>query len=368
MPTITPDGINPVWIEQDKDARKEYRFDVVGLLPEGAALESATWTTVPGLTVTESSVSGTVLTVVFEGGTPGQWYAATASYQTTGGRLRDQLDVQVFIKVTNEVAPALGSALFPNRFTAVAQVQRDRLMLAAQNHFSGVTLSADYIWEKLCAAESEASHILRVKFRPTRFFPDEPTQEQIDALGSMPWELDQGYDYDPEMYSNDRWGFFQTHNLPLISVERVSFSYPANGGVSFDIPPEWLQLDKKYGHVRIVPLSTSVAAVMTPYVMTLLSSHRTIPNMVRITYTAGLKNAAADYPELVDVVKKMAVLKIIEDGFLPQSGTISADGLSQTLSVDVSKYDDVIDRVLNGAPGTNGGLRAAIHGITMGVV
>jgi hypothetical protein len=368
MATIIPDGENPVWIEQDKDARKEYRFDMAALLPDGETLESATWATSAGLTVTESSIAGTQLVVVLSGGTPQQWYTATAAYQTAGGRLADQLVVQVFIKDDAEAASPMGSALFPNRFTAVAQLQRDRLMLAAQTHFSGAKLSQNYIWEKLCAAEAEASRILRVLFRPTTFFPDDPTDDQVAALNGMPWELDQGYDYDPDMYSNDRWGFFKTHSSPLISVQSVRFSYPAIGGVNFEIPTEWLQLDKKYGHVRIVPLSASAAAMLTPFVMQLISMGRVIPNMVHITYVAGLQNAAADYPELVDVVKKMAVLKIIEDGFLPQSGSISADGLSQSMSVDMGKYDDVIDRTLNGPPGVNGGLRAAIHGVTLGVM
>lgn len=368
MPTITPDGENPVWIEQDKDARREYRFDLATLLPEGEVLESATWSAAAGLTVDESSVDGTQLIVVLSGGSPQQWYAATASYQTTGGRLRDQLVVQVFVKADAETALPMGSALFPNRFTAVAQLQRDRLLLAAQTHFGGVKLSQDYIWEKLRAAEAEASRILRVRFQPTMFFPDDPTEDQVSALNGMPWELDQGYDYDPDMYQNDRWGFFKTHASPLISVEKVRFSYPAIGGVNFEIPTEWLQLDKKYGHVRIVPLSASAAAMLTPFVMQLISMGRVIPNMVHITYVAGLQNAAGDYPELVDVVKKMAVLKIIEDGFLPQSGSISADGLSQSVSVDMAKYDEVIDRTLNGQPGTNGGLRVAIHGVTLGVM
>jgi hypothetical protein len=62
------------------------------------------------------------------------------------------------------------------------------------------------------------------------------------------------------------------------------------------------------------------------------------------------------------------VLKVIDDGFLPQSGSISADGLSQSLSVDMDKYHDAIGRTLNGGKGSNGGLMTAIHGIRVGVV
>lgn len=261
-----------------------------------------------------------------------------------------------------------GSALFPDKAAAITKMRRDRLVLATQTHFSGVELEDDYIWEKLLAAEGEVSRTLRVKLQPTIFFPEQPTQEQIDALNGMPWELDEGYDYDPAMYTADRWGFFQTHSSPLIEVKDIRFAYPARGNNVFDIPEDWLQLDRKYGHVRIVPLSTTAMAQLTPMLMQLVAVGRIIPNMVRITYVAGLKNAAAEYPELVDAVKKLAVLKIIEDGFLPQSGSISGDGLSQSMSVDMGKYEDSIDRILTGGAGSNGGLRAAIHGITMAVM
>ena len=57
------------------------------------------------------------------------------------------------------------------------------------------------------------------------------------------------------------------------------------------------------------------------------------------------------------------MLKIVADAFLPQSGSISADGLSQSLSVDMSKYSEFIDEALNGPHGSNGGLMTKIHGI-----
>lgn len=366
MVTLNP-GQTVVNVEQDKDARKDYRFSLAGILPPEDPLSSVSWDVSPGLTVDRQAFNSTDVALRISDGAVGQWYSAVATYETASG-VRDQFVLRVFIKQDAEALSDMGSALFPNKFTAVAQLQRDRLMLAAQSHFAGVILSGAYIWEKLRAAEAEVSRVLRVKFQPTMFFPQEPTDDQVAALNGMPWELDEGYDYDPDMFTEDRWGLFQTHSSPLIEVKSIRFAYPAQGNNVFDIPLDWLQLDRKYGQVRIVPLSTSAVAQLTPLLMQLVAVGRIIPNMVRITYVAGLKSAAADYPDLVDAVKKLAVLKIIEDGFLPQSGSISADGLSQSMSVDMSKYEDTVDRILNGAPGTNGGLRAAIHGITMGVM
>jgi hypothetical protein len=96
-----------------------------------------------------------------------------------------------------------------------------------------------------------------------------------------------------------------------------------------------------------------------------LSAGRTIPSMVHLTYTAGLTDVSTKYPELIDAIKKKAVLKIIGDAFFPQSGSISADGLSESMSVDIDKYAASIDQILNGSSGSNGGLMAAIHGVRM---
>lgn len=360
-------GESVVLVEQDKDAFKVYRFQLGEILPPGDPLASVTWTVDAGILIENTDHDATDIVARFSGGTPRTWYAAVATWTTASGS-RDQFVVRLYIKEDAEVSEILGSALFPNKFSIVAQMRRDRLVMAAHNHFAGVTLESAYIWEKLQAAEAQVARQLRVKLEPTAFFPTQPTQEQITALNGMPWELDPGYDYDPAMFRGDRWGFFQTHHSPIVSVQNVRFAYPSASGTTFDIPSEWLQLHPKYGHVQIVPVSVTASSMLNPAMLGLISSGRVIPNMIQITYVAGLKDAANDYPELVDVVKKTAVLKIIEDGFLPQSGSISADGLSQSMSVDMGKYEETIDTIINGGSGANGGLKAAIHGIRMAVL
>jgi hypothetical protein len=81
--------------------------------------------------------------------------------------------------------------------------------------------------------------------------------------------------------------------------------------------------------------------------LSMLSGGRNIPQMMHIRYTAGLKDVFTDYPDLVDLIYKMAALRMVEDAFLPQSGSISADGLSQTLSIDVDKYEATIEGKLD---------------------
>lgn len=359
-------GQTVVALEQDKDANKVYRFNLGVLLSSGDPLATVTWeSSSPDLVISNPTNDLSDCVLWISGGVPKRWYSCVGTWTAQSG-VSDQFVIRVYIKEDAELAEQMGSDLFPNKFAAVQQLRRDRLVMAAQNHFSGAELTSEYIWEKLCAAEAQISRMLRVRFVPTTFFPTTPTEEQIAALDGAPWDEDTGYDFEPSMFSGDRWGFIQTHHKPIISVSKLSYDYPGLGGV-MDISNDWLQIDKKYGHIRIVP-SASTPGSMSPSFLQVIGSGRTIPNMIQITYVAGLKDAAGDYPELVDVVKKMAVLKIIEDGFLPQSGSISADGLSQSMSVDMGKYEDTIDVILNGASGSNGGLKAAIHGIRVAVM
>lgn len=270
--------------------------------------------------------------------------------------------VRRFRVVVEELAPSTRTSLFV-RDIVVDELRADRLFAAAAGILQDVKVSDRYLWEKVLAAESELSHTLRVPLVPTRYFPIPPTQVELAALGDMAWAIDPGYDYDPAMFERDKWGYLVARHRPIISVQYMRFAYPKQDIGFFDVPPEWLRIDSRPGHLRIVPSSSAVLMGTAGFAMSSMLNRRTVPDMVQLSYTAGLVNAGTDYPELIDVIKKMAVLKIVEDSFLPQSGSISADGLSQSLSVDMSKYADAIDVTVNGRAGSNGGLMTKIHGI-----
>lgn len=252
----------------------------------------------------------------------------------------------------------------------VEELRADRLMIASQNFFAGITLSDDFLWGKIVAAESEIKHTLRVPLVPTQFFAATPTSAEDLALTQpgVPTDIDAAYDYDPEFFQGDKWGFIVTRQKPVQSVQRIRFAYPSPANLFFDIPLDWIRLDQKYGHIRLVPATSAFSAPLSAFMMQALGGGRTIPFMMQVTYIAGIADAWKDYPELIDVIKKLAVLKAVEDGFLPQSGSISADGLSQSMSVDMEKYRDTIDHILNGPKGSNGGLMTAIHGVRNSVM
>lgn len=271
------------------------------------------------------------------------------------------------VAVAVEAATDGISSLFIKELV-VADIRADQLVMSAGSIFPSVKVSDDYIWRQVRSAESALSHTLRVKFEPTAFFPSQPSADELAALpNGMPWAIDPGYDFEPDFFSPDKWGFIKTRDKPLISVTSIRFAYPSSVKNFYDIPHEWVRFDPKYGHIRLVPTSGGYTAPMMVYMRQAIGGGSSVPFMIEVRYIAGLTDIPKNYPEILEAVKKMAVLKMLQDAYLPQSGSISADGLSQSVSVDMDKYHSNVDRMINGANG-NGGLMAAIHGIRMAVM
>lgn len=326
------------------------------------------------------SLRGAELLPAFEASstaTGAQWAAGVVpiqltAEQTAGLPLGDALlslsggfGIKRFRVAIESADQIVRSGLFV-RDVAVDELRRDRLVLAAKGSLPSITVSDDFLWDKLRAAESEMAHELRVPLVPTHFFPADPTPAEIAALDGEPWAIDPGYDYAPTDFAyNDKWGMIRLRNKPLHRVTRVRFAYPGGPTAHYDLPLDWVRADKKYGQIQFVPSSTAFAAPLNAFVMQAIGQGRTIPLAIQISYVAGLDNVDASYPELLDAIIKKAAIKIVEDLFLPQSGSISADGLSQSISNDMDKHHETIDRILNGGKGTNGGLMTAIHGVRM---
>ena len=252
--------------------------------------------------------------------------------------------------------------IFADKTAAVTDLRANQLMLASQTHLSDMTLSDDYLYSKLLAAESEASKILRVFLEPTMVLPADATQAEIDALDAAHtrYVLEPGYDYDPEMFTGNTWGFIALRQKPVIAVTALYFQYPSPQNTVFQVPVSWVRLDRKYGHIQLVPAAASFSAPLSAFMMQAMGGGRTIPFMLQVRYTAGIKNVQAEYPEVVMLIKRLAVLNVLKDSFVPQSGSISADGLSQSISLDVDKYMDSTQQSLDR-------IRDEIHGVRLGV-
>jgi hypothetical protein len=253
----------------------------------------------------------------------------------------------------------------------VAAFRADRLIAAAATWMPGITLSDAFVLQQIQAAEAEIARRLKVFLEPTTVFCPSATDADIAGLaGGAPYAEDPGYDYDPGFFQSDRWGFIILKHQPIISVSSVRFAYPNPTSAIYTFPADWIRLDKRAGHIRMVPASAAFAAPLNAFLMQALSAGSTIPFMIQVNYVAGLQNVRSDpqWADLVDVILKQAALNILEGSYLPQSGSISADGLSQSLSMNPDSYREMIDRKLMGPKGSNGGLWTSIHGITSGAL
>ncbi|MBK7491164.1 MAG: hypothetical protein IPI17_03465 [Nitrosomonas sp.] len=342
--------------QQDKDSFLDYSLDWSDWLAEGDSIASSIWSADVGPVLSSATIFGSLTTTWVQGGVAGMWYAITNTVTSAQGRT-DQRTIRLFI--TDEAADSTaGTALFPNISATLEEMRRDQLALASKYALSiSFNPSTTYLLSKLKAAEADASRQLRIHFAPTVIIPDDSPQSEIDALeaANTRYAQEAAYDYDSHFFSGEQWGYIVTKQKPIISVQSIKFAYPAPTTQVFEIPHSWIRLDKKYGHIRLVPAAQSFSAPLSAFIMQALGGGRTVPFMIHVRYTAGLSDPVKDYPDLVDLVKKMAVMRILQDAFLPQSGSISSDGLSQSLSVDLQKWHDGIEDKLDA-------LRDAIHG------
>ena len=251
-------------------------------------------------------------------------------------------------------------SLFPDLEQTLADLRQDRL---SSPLLAGLSLSDSYLESQILAAQAEASMALRVFLTPTVVLPETATDAERDALddAGTPWVEEPGYDLEGDFFSGERWGYLVTRHRPIISVQSMTFVYPQPYSGVFTVPADWIRTDKKYGHIRLVPGTQAFAAPLSAWVMQVMGAGRTVPQMIQLRYTAGLRNAAAQYPELPDLVLRMAVLRVLHASFPATSGSISADGLSESQSIQLDQYQGDIDASLER-------LRQVIHGVQLMVV
>lgn len=246
------------------------------------------------------------------------------------------------------------SALF--RYpTDVAQV-RARLQMMLGAYMPGFSLTDPQLWHYLTAAEADAEQRLRVFFGVVEVIPlgtDTATYPPTEPR----WIEEPGYDYTPDDFIGNRWGMFTLRHHPIVSIQKMTFYYPSPGmGAAFDVPLDWIRADKKYGKINLVPTSHTLMMPLNAYVLSVIGGGRVVPLMLQVRYKTGLQNIRTQYPNLVDLIVRMAAMRIMLALFLPQSGSVSADGLSQSTSWDFKTWGQGIDDQLEA-------LRQAIHGV-----
>lgn len=246
-------------------------------------------------------------------------------------------------------------------------LKADKLMRAMARLRADIDLSDAQVLRYLKVAERDIGRRLKVLLEPTEIFSYEPSPAQITALDGTPYLVEPGYDYDPSFFQAGTWGYIQTRQRPIINVSEVRFAYPNPLQAFYTLPIEWVRTDKKYGQIQMVPASAAASMPLNVFIMSVVGGGMMVPFMLQVRYRAGLENAKEEWPDLIDVIEKQAVLSMIEGEFFPNSESISADGLSQSMSVDMEKYRDAISYKLFGPKGANGGLWTAIHGVGLTV-
>ena len=267
---------------------------------------------------------------------------------------------------------------FASKAVEAEALRANRLVMVARRYLAGLSLDDDdYLFGKLTSAAAQLERRLRVFLEPVEMLPTGATQAEIDAfeqatttpaptlanpnpdpvLTPIRWAQDPGYDMTPEHFDNDHWGFVQLRQTPVIAMHSMRFVYPVMANV-FEVPQDWFRIDKKYGHVNLVPGSASAIAPLTAIMMN-FTGGRNVPLMIQVRYSAGLKDVKANYPDIWDVLQKMAVLSLIEDSFPAASTSQSVDGFSQSNSVDVEKLGAAIDAKIEV-------IKQSLHGVMVG--
>ncbi|HEY0205761.1 MAG TPA: hypothetical protein VGC15_16580 [Acetobacteraceae bacterium] len=228
----------------------------------------------------------------------------------------------------------------------VATLKADRLLRVAESMFPDAMPSDDYILFKLQAEEANLEQRTRTCFGVREILPsgaNDAERAALEATGAV--ILDEpGYDYDPGLFMANTWGLIALRHKPILDVHSIVMAYPSADSVLFTIPKSWVRPEKKYGRLNLVPASdTAINFPANAYIMSTLGGGRVIPLMLQVRYSVGMPNLRTERPDILDLIFKMTVYSILEDQYLPASGSDSLDGLSQSLSFDASKYKDLLD-------------------------
>ena len=242
---------------------------------------------------------------------------------------------------------ALRSALFKSEVEGADALRGGALAVAAMTFPDLPGLPDGYLFGKIVAAEGEVSRRLAVPLEPTEIFTEPPTEGELAALAGAPYRVEPGYDLTPDFFSVSKWGYLDLRYRPIIDVHDLRIVYPNVPGQDYVIPPSWIRPDKDYGRVQIFPSATMVVAPISIFTIQSLASGNNVPDMVRVKYSAGLTPLSPYWGEVYDIVLRLAVCRILSDGMRPQSESVSADGLSQSRSVDVSKLEAGISAQLS---------------------
>ena len=357
--TFQTDGGGALYAEQWSGSFLDYTLDWSDALEDGDSIAQSEWTHEPGIIVARKSFTDTGATSWISGGLAGVSYLVRNTITTGTGR-QDSRSFRVFVRAAEALGAGLPASIFPSLPAAVASLRRDRLAGPAQLWLAGVELSDEYLLDKLLVAERHAERRLRLFLTPREMVAEDAPEEEVAALEAAGHRVERepGYDFEPGGLGGDNWTAISLRHPPVLAIHSCEFRFA--GGFTYLVPPAWFRLDSKVGRLQLVPTGVQALLQMGGQALSVIGGGRTWPLGVRIRYRSGLANARRDHPDLLDLIAKIAVLDVLDDQFMPSSGSISADGLSQTQQWDSGKHRAAIDARLDAIRQSMRGLRLAV--------
>lgn len=222
----------------------------------------------------------------------------------------------------------------------------------------GAALSDTVIEQKLFAAEDFYEKDLRMFWTPRRVFSDVYGRQAgvfagtNSGLADLPGDLDltrdiaePAYDYDRDLWGEDRWGNMNLNFRPVKSIGKFFFAYPGVEPI-YSVPPQWIRLDQKFGRVQLVPSSgTAIYATFNSYVLGVIAGGRGLPQSIYVDYVAGFEDGeiAERHQDLLEGLRLRTLLgilgiagTIISGG--QSGGSLSLDGLSHSRQFSGGEY------------------------------
>ena len=355
------DAAGGLWTEQDAGSLLDYTLDwSAGMDADDVIAESA-WTADPGLLIGTKSYTDTLTTAWLSGGIAGRSYVVTNTVTTNTGR-RDRRSFRVIVTDAAGLGAGVRS-VFGDLAATVAAMRRDRLLGPQQTYMAGLQLSDEYLLAKLLAAEAYVERALRTFLTPVEILPSGATQEERDAFDAagVRWIEEPGYDHERGTQTTDAWAAMSLRHRPVIAVHGIIFAFPNVTDHLLTIPNNWIRLDKKYGRLQLVPVqSAGYFGAASGLILTSMSTGMTLPGALQIRYRAGLQNVSRDYPDLLNLIQKLAILDALDDQFIGSGGSTSVDGLSQSFTFSGDSHRDAIDKKLEVLRQSLLGIRLAV--------
>lgn len=201
-------------------------------------------------------------------------------------------------------------------------------------------LSGDYVFNKLRGQEDEIERELGILWQAQRIRSEPP-------VGATDFDLiEPAYDYETNFFYDNRWGFLKLRRYPVRSVERMVFTFPNPDSAVFTVPPDWMRIDHEFGSIRLVPTSAAIYGHFSAFMLSLFSGGRSVPASIVVDYTAGFRSGtltvpetlSTNYADLLEHLKQSVIADILMDAFVPGSLSISADGESQSMTLDIQRF------------------------------